>query len=723
MAVCIHGAAQTHRAWVGFMQNAVALTPTVLRVDIAGAPGTTGQVSLPQQGWAEAFVLPAEGFVNIQVPATALCVEADTVEGKGILVESGHPVTITASNTMNFSGDATMILDETQLGTDHRAMAYRGSPSGNLFRSELLVLATMDSTQVEITPSCPTSTGRPAGEPFNVTLQAGQTYLVLGASAGDDLTGTRVRIPSPTPCQRLAVFGGTQCGEVPLDCSACDHLYEQMPPLTDWGTRYLITPFHEADGYTYRVLAAEDSTVYHVNGIPRPELMAGGFHETSNVSEPLCITSNKPVAIGQYKQSFSCAGWGDPSLLVLRADDRRIQRSTFSTLGPTVHTAHRMDVVVDTSDIGSLLLDGVPVPVTAFTPFIACDERAWTTFEVAFGRHTLEAPSGFSGTLYGTTIQAYGYSLTTPLRRDSIVCVNGDTIILQAPPGMVQPIWSIASGSGDTLGTGPVLVHTVEGDADILVQDGTFPAGCTTPYIYRLRTAGWMTVSIAVDQPDLCPPSTAVLVAGTSMVMEGMQFHWQPPTVVALSELADSVQVILSAPDSYTIEIRSTDGCLLGSSTVSLGTHPAPVVPIISEVGDALTSTSAVTYTWQLDGEPIPGANGMNHQPTSNGSYTVIITDANGCEATSAPYPVLALSTRDPVAAAPFRVHYVSESELYISGEARLEQVEVWTLVGQKIFSRIPHGNTVDVPLPAAGPYLVRVRIGAQNFSTVVMAY
>jgi hypothetical protein len=51
-----------------------------------------------------------------------------------------------------------------------------------------------------------------------------------------------------------------------------------------------------------------------------------------------------------------------------------------------------------------------------------------------------------------------------------------------------------------------------------------------------------------------------------------------------------------------------------------------------------LTSTTAASYQWCFNGAPDPGATNQTYTINNFGAYTVIITDANGCSATSLPY-------------------------------------------------------------------------------------
>ncbi|HYV91850.1 MAG TPA: PKD domain-containing protein [Chitinophagales bacterium] len=58
-----------------------------------------------------------------------------------------------------------------------------------------------------------------------------------------------------------------------------------------------------------------------------------------------------------------------------------------------------------------------------------------------------------------------------------------------------------------------------------------------------------------------------------------------------------------------------------------------PFAPVITQNGNTLTSTSAASYQWQLNSLNIPGATNQSYTITQSGLYTVIIGDANGCNA------------------------------------------------------------------------------------------
>ncbi|MEX1132412.1 MAG: hypothetical protein WEC15_04235 [Flavobacteriales bacterium] len=80
----------------------------------------------------------------------------------------------------------------------------------------------------------------------------------------------------------------------------------------------------------------------------------------------------------------------------------------------------------------------------------------------------------------------------------------------------------------------------------------------------------------------------------------------------------------------------------------------AVVLPSISLSGPSLIATgSGPGFQWYLDGSAITGATAITFEPTTNGTYTVEMTDALGCTVVSAPFQLLNVGVQalDPASA------------------------------------------------------------------------
>jgi len=152
------------------------------------------------------------------------------------------------------------------LGTDYFVVSYPNSYQNG---TEFGVVAPYDNTTLTITPS-QTAGARPAGIPYTVTLNQGQTYQLLDSAGGADLTGTEVQSDKP-----IAVMGASSCGNVPEYVSYCNYLIEEMVPVGLWGQVFGTVPLADRlRGDTFRILASQDGTQVSINGTPSATLAA-----------------------------------------------------------------------------------------------------------------------------------------------------------------------------------------------------------------------------------------------------------------------------------------------------------------------------------------------------------------------------------------------------------------------------------------------------------------
>ncbi|MFL5754278.1 MAG: SBBP repeat-containing protein [Bacteroidia bacterium] len=86
--------------------------------------------------------------------------------------------------------------------------------------------------------------------------------------------------------------------------------------------------------------------------------------------------------------------------------------------------------------------------------------------------------------------------------------------------------------------------------------------------------------------------------------------------------------------NAYVTGKSGSIGASLGITTIKYCT--APPIPTISQSGSVLTSSAASGNQWYLNGTLIPGDTAQNYSVISPGDYTVVVTNANGCSATSA---------------------------------------------------------------------------------------
>lgn len=563
---------------MGFMKNASG--GAQLSLKIASSVATTGSVSVPLTGWTSTFNVPANGVVTVDVPVLYECNGSETIQDRGVRINSVHPVTVTAVNYQTNTTDAMQVFPISALGTDYLVDAAFGTPPPYSFRSEFLVVATEDGTVVEITPSVSTAGGQPANTPFTVNLNAGQTYQVQASSGTLDLTGTRVRGTAESGvCRPFAVFGGSMCSVV--SCSACDHVCEQMAPTSTWGLSFHTVPLGAITAWSYRVLASEDGTNVSIDGGPSFSLNAGQSYQVLNAAQPVCITADKPISATQLMQGQTCSTFGDPGLLVLIPDDRRSTSAVFTTL--TTNQAsyyHFISIVVPTVAIGLVTLDGVPVAGSLFSTYAACPDFSRAKVPVSVGTHSVASPNGVVAYAYGYNIgESYLYTLSNvmtvpPVPQDTLICSS--TPITLAPPEVLTNVaWTTASAPSTILATTNSFTFTPDHNDTYRVDGVLSPSGCPKHYEFQVGVP----VSTALDAgptTTICQGNSVQLGATPPMSPTVFNMQWSPADQV--SDPAISNPVAYPVADTwYTLQVTSPVGCGAAKDSVFVHVQPSTV--------------------------------------------------------------------------------------------------------------------------------------------------
>jgi len=404
--------------WIGFMKNYEVEDPESLQLFVTGDQATSGIVSIPGQGWSQPFTLQPGITSTLTIPNNlAEVLTSETIEDRGVLLVSEDSVSVYAINFQMYTADGTRVLPIQTLGTHYRVAAYQGLDAFYDYNSEFLIVATEDETEINIQYSANTVGGIEAGESENIMLNAGQTYQVRGEGHLDDFTGTLITVlDDEFEFHPIAVFSGSDCANVPYGCFACDHLYEQNFPIETWGYEYIITPFDFASFYTYKLLAHEDETNVFIDGELEFTLDAGDYAELNNAEDAHCISSDKKFCVTQFMQGIGCAENGDPSMLVLSANDAPVPSALFSTVESAVLGQHFVNIIIKTYDEANVFFDGTLVSSSLFNPLDNCDDYSFATLTLTEGTHSLDVSSGdgFIGYVYGIgQAESYAYSVAS----------------------------------------------------------------------------------------------------------------------------------------------------------------------------------------------------------------------------------------------------------------------------------------------------------------------
>ncbi len=195
---------------------------------------------------------------------------------------------------------------------------------------------------------------------------------------------------------------------------------------------------------------------------------------------------------------------------------------------------------------------------------------------------------------------------------DQEICL-GESATLTATGGNTYE-WS----NGET--TASITVSPTSNETYVVTI--TVASGCTTTDDVLVTVNALPTADAGSDE-EICLGETVTLTA-----TGGVDYEW------STTETTANIDVTPSANETYTVTVTDANGCT-ASASVNIDLFPLTVADAGNDVticpgGTAtLTATGGVDYEWSTS----ETAASIDVTPTANETYTVTVTDANGCTA------------------------------------------------------------------------------------------
>jgi len=285
------------------------------------------------------------------------------------------------------------------------------------------------------------------------------------------------------------------------------------------------------------------------------------------------------------------------------------------------------------------------------------------------GAYTITVTDGNGCTDVATQVLNFGTSISIAISVSPYVC-DGQ-LTLTPGPGFATYQWSNGAVT-------PTIAVQSNGTYDVTITDAT---GCTG--------TNSLTVSIPVA-PQVSVAGPAQLCAGTSGQLQASgnypQYQW--------SGGQSTSTITISQTGTYTVTATDAIGCTV--TTNAQATVLPPVVPVLNGPTLICPGSSAPfgvngsfsQYAWST-GSATPSIS-----VSQNGTYTVTVTDANGCTGTG--FQALAISV--PPSPQATVAPYACNSQLNIS-----------TGAGFATYAWSNGGNTQTISAQANGTYTVTV--------------
>lgn len=202
----------------------------------------------------------------------------------------------------------------------------------------------------------------------------------------------------------------------------------------------------------------------------------------------------------------------------------------------------------------------------------------------------------------------------------SMVCEGSDILLNSTPAGGV---WTSSNTTVATVSSGSVSGNS----AGVVTITYTLFSACAT---YKIITVNASPSNIT-GITDVCKGSN------TNLSCSPIGGTWTSSNSV-IAGVSSAGIVTGAAAGNVLITYTIANGCYK-NIPISVHNLPSPIINY-SIYGPCIFVNSFSVYEWYKDGIAIPGSNMNIIFPTDIGTYTILVTDSNGCKNMSAPYAI-----------------------------------------------------------------------------------
>ncbi|XP_029432085.1 IgGFc-binding protein-like [Rhinatrema bivittatum] len=200
--------------------------PDRFQVTITGYTNSTSvTISLNQFNFTKTFTVNEQQTVSVQIPSS-IEISGNTKSSKTVIIQADNDISVLSSNA-----DTSVLLPVQELDTEY----YLVTPNEGLSEvlNEFSITAYQGTTiDIDLNGSLTyQNQNYDTGSKLTIALQSFESIQLQSI---DDLTGTRIVAQNP-----VAVMTGHSCTTMSTNCS---HVYEQLQPVSKWGTTYIVPP-------------------------------------------------------------------------------------------------------------------------------------------------------------------------------------------------------------------------------------------------------------------------------------------------------------------------------------------------------------------------------------------------------------------------------------------------------------------------------------------------
>lgn len=223
-----------------------------------------------------------------------------------------------------------------------------------------------------------------------------------------------------------------------------------------------------------------------------------------------------------------------------------------------------------------------------------------------------------------TVAPATGLSVSTSSTNTTCGNSNGSALVTITLGAASSFHWS----NGDSTAS---VTNLGAGNYTVTVNGGI---GCSATASVTINTSSITPVIVSVVDSIFCSGDSTQVCAPSGFT----SYLWNNGTT--------STCFFAKQAGNYYVTVTDNASCTATSNHLTVSVYPLPPVSI-SVNGDTLSAYNAVAYQWYLNNTIIGGATNNIYIAHQSGSYTVAISDTNGCVVFSNPVNVTVSGMRE----------------------------------------------------------------------------
>ncbi|KAG8143307.1 hypothetical protein E2320_000562 [Naja naja] len=296
-----------------FMENFETNRPseTSLKLFLVGH-GNDARVSVTVTKSSSRHIYSVAGDETVPVDLpVSLEMKGSGIFAHSIVIESQHDISVVLFNRKLYSIASMTLYPVHELGDTYYVITPPGTITDS-YRKEFAVIAWKTPTQVTIEPQGKIIFKRrlyAAGSTLTVSLKA---FEVLQLQSTEDLSGTRIQSSAP-----VAVLSGHVCVQ---ENYYCDHVAEQLLPISKWGQTFIIPPVPLQTGFDIiYVVACQNTRVVYQSGQDKgfQDMVPGEIARLPlQLSQALYISADAGIQVAFFFTGIKIGNIGyDPFLI------------------------------------------------------------------------------------------------------------------------------------------------------------------------------------------------------------------------------------------------------------------------------------------------------------------------------------------------------------------------------------------------------------------------